>query len=78
MLVVAEPVDDQDVAGAQQAERVVQQRRILSRDRQRHRRAGDAAAFQQRLDAAIHETPVTAVADGCGFHLHQLLRKALP
>jgi len=29
--------------------------------------AARAAALQQRLDAAIHETPVAAVADGCGF-----------
>ena len=32
MLVVAEPVDDEDVARPQQAERVVQQRRVLARE----------------------------------------------
>jgi hypothetical protein len=70
--VIAQPVHDQDITGAQQAEGVVQQRRIRARDLDGHRRAGDTAA-QQALDRTIHEAPVAPVADRRGLGLLQQL-----
>jgi hypothetical protein len=67
MLAIAAALDDQHVAGPHQVHRVVQQRRIRTRDREGYRRSGDAPVGQQGADVRIHEAVVAIVPDGRGF-----------
>lgn len=76
VLVVAEPVDDEDVVRAEELDYVVEKRRVLARDREGHRRAGDAAAGQHGADLAIDEAQVAAMADGCGLDLPPLCEQS--
>jgi hypothetical protein len=66
--VVSEPVDDDEVAGAQQPERMMQHRRAGTWDRHGHGRADDAA-LDQRPDGAMHEADMAEVAEGRGLDL---------
>ena len=46
VLVVTETIDDENVAGPKQAQRMVEQRRVLARNCQRHGHTGDALGAQ--------------------------------
>ena len=69
--VVAQPVDDDHVTRARQPERIVEERRIVRRERERHGAADDAPLRIERLDRRIHEAEVTQVPDGRGLDLDQ-------
>src|SRR3546814_13467142 len=56
MPIIPEPIDDDEIAGPQQAERMVQERRVRAGDGDGNRDADDPLAPEEGPDAPIHET----------------------
>src|SRR3546814_6381551 len=62
-----EPIDDDEIAGPQQAERMVQERRVRAGDGDGHRDADDPLAPEEGPDAPIHETEMARMPDRGGL-----------
>ena len=71
---IAATIDHQKIARPDQAERMVQQRRIRPRNAQRHRGAGDPAVGDHGAQVRVHEAFMAKMADRRGLDLAQPLQ----
>ena len=71
---IAAAIDHQKIARPDQAEGMVQERRVRSRNAHRHRGAGDPPIRDHGAQVRVHEAFVAKMADRCGLDPAQALQ----